>query len=124
MKIPSFEELDVYQLAFELQQEIFESSKSFPKDETYSLTDQVRRSSRSVGANIAEAWRKRQYPAHFVSKLTDSDGENAETQHWLRTVQASGYLTTTRVEELITKSRLIGSKLGRMMANADQWKPK
>ena len=72
--ISSFRELRVYQKAFKLQQDIFEISKSFPKDELYSLTNQIRRSSRSVGSNIAEAWQKRKYPAHFVSKLTDSDG--------------------------------------------------
>jgi len=88
MKIQSFNELEVYRLAFAVQQEIFELSKRFPKEEAYSRTDQIRRSSRSVGANIAEAWRKRRYPAHFASKLTDSDGENAETQHWLRTALA------------------------------------
>jgi four helix bundle protein len=83
MKIQSFEELEVYQISFDLQPLIFGLSRKFPKEETFSLTDQVRRSSRSVGGNIAEAWRKRRYPAHFASKLTDSDGENAETQHWL-----------------------------------------
>ena len=68
-------DLDVYQLAFTLQQKVFEVSKAFPAEEKYSLTDQMRRSSRSVGANICEAWRKRRYPAHFRSKLTDADGE-------------------------------------------------
>lgn len=72
-RIESFRDLNVYQSAFELQQEIFIISKSFPKEELYSLTDQIRRSSRSIGANIAEAWQKRRYEAHFVSKLTDSD---------------------------------------------------
>jgi four helix bundle protein len=81
MKIQSFKDLQLYQSALDLQQQIFHLSKSFPKEETYSLTDQIRRSSRSIAANIAEAWAKRRYPAHFVSKLTDSDGENAETQH-------------------------------------------
>lgn len=90
MKVQTFSELEVYQLAFELQQSIFERSKKFPKEETYSLTDQIRRSSRSVGANIAEAWRKRLYPAHFASKLSDADGENAETQHWLDTARSCG----------------------------------
>lgn len=92
MRIQSFEELEVYQFAFELQQEIFELSRRFPKYESYSLTDQIRRSSRSIDANIAEAWRKRVYPAHFASKLTDADGENAETQHWLRTASACQYI--------------------------------
>ena len=124
MKIQSYEELDVYKLSFSLQQEIFEHSKQFPKDETYSLTDQIRRSSRSVGANIAEAWRKRRYPAHFASKLTDSDGENAETQHWLQTAKACGYMDQPTVATLMDRSHLIGAKLGRMIADADQWQPR
>jgi len=124
MKIQSFKELDVYQLAFELQQEIFLQSKKFPKEETYSLTDQIRRSSRSVGANIAEAWRKRRYPAHFAAKLTDSDGENAETQHWLETAQACHYIDPATVTPLLEKSFLIGSKLGRMISDADKWQPR
>src|SRR4029077_17699350 len=78
-KISSFKDLRVYKLAFELQQEIFETSKRFPAEERYALTDQVRRASRSIGANLAEAWQKRRYVAHFVSKLTDADGEQAET---------------------------------------------
>lgn len=79
----SFKKLLAYQKAFELSMEIFELSKSFPKEETYSLTDQIRRSSRSVCVNISEAYRKRLYPKHFTSKLTDSDCENSETQVWL-----------------------------------------
>ena len=80
MKIESFEDLDVYQLTLRLQQDIFEISKSFPAEEKYSLTDQIRRSSRSVGANISEAWAKRRYPGHFISKLSDCDGEQNETR--------------------------------------------
>jgi len=124
MKVQSFEDLDVYQLAFAVQQEIFELSKQFPKEEAYSLTDQIRRSSRSIGANIAEAWRKRRYPAHFASKLTDSDGENAETQHWLRTAEACQYLDSNTVETLLEKTRQIGAKLGRMISSPENWQPK
>ncbi|MEY4569564.1 MAG: hypothetical protein RLZZ398_1003 [Verrucomicrobiota bacterium] len=80
-KVDSVRELDVYQSAFSLQQEIFAISKSFPREEIYSLTDQIRRSSRSIGANLSEAWAKRRYPAHFLSKLTDADGELQETLH-------------------------------------------
>jgi four helix bundle protein len=80
-RIESFRDLEVYKKAFALQQDIFELTKSFPKEELYSLTDQMRRASRSVGSNIAEAWQKRRYIQHFVSKLSDSDGEQAETQH-------------------------------------------
>ena len=80
-RISSFRDLRVYKLAFELRQEIFETSKRFPTEERYALTDQIQRASRSIGANLAEAWQKRRYVAHFVSKLTDADGEQAETQH-------------------------------------------
>ena len=124
MIVNRFQELDVYQLAFEVQQEVFHLSKRFPKEETYSLTDQIRRSSRSVGANIAEAWRKRRYPAHFASKLTDSDGENAETQHWLKTALTCGYIDETAHATLLEKSETIGAKLGRMIADAKKWKPR
>ena len=124
MKVQSFNELEVYRLAFAVQQEIFELSKRFPKEEAYSRTDQIRRSSRSVGANIAEAWRKRRYPAHFASKLTDSDGENAETQHWLRTALACQYLDAATVETLLEKTREIGAKLGRMIKTPEVWQPK
>lgn len=120
MTVQSFEELEVYKLAFELQQEIFDLSRGFPKEEKYSLTDQIRRSSRSVGSNIAEAWKKRRYPAHFVSKLTDSDGENGETQHWLRSALACKYLTDEIFFNLLKQSNRIGSKLGRMMNNPEQ----
>ena len=92
-KIRSFRDLKVYQFSFSLQQEIFEKSKYFPKEELFSLTDQIRRSSRSIGANQAEAWHKRRYRAHFVSKLTDSDGEQAETQHWLDTALECKYIS-------------------------------
>src|SRR5512136_1438723 len=88
----SFRELLVYQKARELQREIFLVSKEFPKDEKFSLSDQIRRSSRSIGANIAEAWGKRRYEAHFVSKLTDADGKQYETQHWIETTMECRYL--------------------------------
>jgi four helix bundle protein len=123
-KIESFEDLDVYQLALELQQDIFEITKAFPKEETYSLTDQVRRSSRSIGANITEAWAKRRYPAHFVSKLSDSDGEQNETRHWLKSAQLCRYITDETCEALILNCKVIGRKLGRMMQHADRWVPK
>src|SRR5437868_11858126 len=93
-KISSFKDLRVYELAFEVQQEIFETSKRFPVEERYALTDQIRRASRSIGANLGEAWQqKRRYVAHFVSKLTDADGEQAETQHWLDTATACNYFS-------------------------------
>src|SRR5690349_23107960 len=92
----SFRDLIIYQKARELSLTIFKLTKRFPKDEKYSLTDQIRRSSRSIGAQIAEAWAKRLYPKHFISKLTDADGEQLETQHWLRSEEHSSELQSRR----------------------------
>ena len=92
-QISSFRDLRVYQAAMELQQTVFESSKSWPREEKFSLIDQARRSSRAIGANLAESWAKRKYPLHFVSKLTDADGELQETSHWISTALACGYIT-------------------------------
>ena len=114
--IRHFSDLIVWQKAFSLGLRVYEASRSWPKEEKYALTDQVRRSSRSVGANIAEAWGKRRYEAHFVSKLTDADAELHETEHWLRYAVAHGYLESA---ELVTMTALIteiGRMLGSMMA--------
>ncbi|MEE9368096.1 MAG: four helix bundle protein [Pontiella sp.] len=119
--IETFEDLDVYQLALELRQEIFQMSKRFPKEETYSLTDQVRRSSRSGGANITEAWSKRRYPAHFISKLSDSDGEQNETRRWIKSALLCNYLAQDEHDVLLTKCQVIGRKLGNMMKNSENW---
>lgn len=113
--ISSFRELRVYQAAFDLQQEIFEVTKDFPKEEQYSLTDQIRRSSRSIGGNIAEAWQKRLYPAHFVSKLSDADGEQAETRHWLETALSCRYISPETDSRLISACHDIGRMLGSMI---------
>jgi four helix bundle protein len=118
-RIGSFRDLKVYKLAFALQQEIFEKSKGFPKEELYSLTDQIRGSSRSIGSNIAEAWQKRRYQAHFVSKLSDSDGEQAETQHWLDTSYACAYISADEHHYLLEKCKEIGRMLGGMMSNPE-----
>jgi four helix bundle protein len=118
-QINSFEDLRVYQEACALDYEIFIESKCFPKEEMYSLTDQIRRSSRSIGGNIAEAWAKRRYPAHFVSKLTDSDGELQETRHWLGRSLAYEYITAKRRDELEERCARIGGKLGKMIRNPD-----
>src|SRR5258706_4389267 len=93
-------DLEVYQRAFDVAMGIFELSKPFPKEETYSLTDQIRRSSRSVCANLAEAWRKRRYEKAFVSKLSDSEGEAAETQVWLAFALRCGYMQRAEAKEL------------------------
>ena len=99
----SFRDLHVYKLARQLAKEIFELSKSFPSEEKYSLTDQIRRSSRSVGGQIAEAWAKRRYVAHFVSKLTEADGEQQETQHWLGTACECRYISSDVEERLLSR---------------------
>ena len=114
-------ELDVYKVSFELQQRVFVISKAFPIEEKYSLTDQIRRSSRSVGANICEAWKKRKYPAHFRSKLSDADGEGEETCHWLRTAVACGYLEHERGRALAEEYSQVGAMLNSMIENANQW---
>jgi len=120
-KIMSFRDLRVYQVSFKLQQRIFKESKSFPREEMYSLTDQVRRSSRSIGANIAEAWQKRIYPANFISKLTDSDSEQAETQHWLGTALACGYIEQDVLDDLLAQCKHIGRMLGVMIVSPNKF---
>lgn len=114
-------DLQVYQVAFEMQQFVFQISKKFPREELYSLTDQIRRSSRSVGANISEAWAKRRYPAYFVNKLSDADGEMEETVHWLETAFACKYLSEAQKDELTATCRHIGGMLYKMMANPESW---
>ncbi len=114
----SHRDLIVYQKARALAQEIFDMTRSFPKEETYSLTDQVRRSSRSVGAQIAEAWAKRPYEKHFISKLTDSDGEHHETQHWIKTAEDCGYISREKSAHLVEKCRDVGRLLGSMIDKA------
>ncbi len=114
-------ELDVYQRAFDGAMLIFELSKSFPKEETYALTDQIRRSSRSVCANIAEAWRKRRYEKAFVSKLTDSESEVAETQIWLEFAVKCGYINRDEAAELYqTYDTIINSIVG-MIRHSNSW---
>ncbi len=120
-RIESFRDLIAYKKAFELQQEVFEFTKRFPKEELYSLTDQIRRCSRSIGGNIAEAWQKRRYVAHFVSKLSDSDGEQAETQHWLDTSLACEYISHEQHKQLLGKCKEIGRILGKMMKEPEKW---
>ena len=112
MRVQSYRDLDVYKLAFELQQEVFKISKSWPVEERYALTDQVRRSSRSIGANLAEAWAKRRYPAHFLSKCTDADGELQETLHWLNTARACEYMDAQIHAALTDRYAELGRKLG------------
>ena len=119
-----FQDLNAYKVAFELQQEIYKVTKRFPKEERYSLTDQIRRSSRSIGANISEAWKKRRYAAHFISKLSDADGELAETEHWIGTSLACGYISKEEQTTLLSQTQKIGMMLGKMISTASQWSPR
>ena len=116
-------DLKVYQLAYELAMEIFHLSKAFPREEVYSLTDQIRRSSRSVAANIAEGFRKRRYPNMFVSKLTDRDGEATETQVWLDFGLDCGYLSKENHDRLPVGYEEVGKMLSGMMANSAKFAP-
>ncbi|MGE5464943.1 MAG: four helix bundle protein [Syntrophothermus sp.] len=117
----SYRDLIVYQKSRQLQRDIFGVTKSFPKNEIFSLTDQIRRSSRSVGANIAEAWAKRRYEKHFISKLTDADGEQMETQHWIETALDCEYIDPRTSGQLIDKCLEIGRMLGGMMEKAEMF---
>jgi four helix bundle protein len=115
--VTHFTELNVYQRSFELAGKIFALSRRWPVEERYSLTDQIRRAARSVGANLAESWAKRRYEAHFVSKLTDADGENHEVEHWLLSAKRDGYLTAEDLQELLESKREVGRMLGSMIQN-------
>lgn len=116
-RINSAKDLRVYQKAYTLGMEIFRLSQKWPSEEKYSLTDQIRRSSRSVCANLREAWAKRRYQAHFVSKLTDSDGENSETDTWLDFAKDCGYLSIQDHGRLTTDCKEVGAMLGAMLNN-------
>lgn len=116
-----FRDLIVYQRAREVAKKLFALSKAFPREETYSLTDQGRRSSRSVGAQIAEAWGKRRYERHFVSKLTDADAEQLETQHWVETALDCGYVTEEQRDSLCEDLREIGRMLESMISKASSF---
>jgi four helix bundle protein len=113
--VKSFRELEVYRLSREVSRDIYLLSIHFPKEEKYSLTDQIRRSSRSVGAQIAEAWGKRRYENHFISKLTDADGEQLETQHWLEVAEECQYMELSKRDELLKKCESVGKMLHNMI---------
>jgi four helix bundle protein len=116
-----FQDLFAYKKSFSLAMRIFEITKSFPKEEIYSLTDQIRRSSRSVPVTIAEAYRKRIYPKHFYSKLTDSDGENSETQVWLEFAFSCKYISNDVYQELLSESIEIGKLINYMLLNPEKF---
>jgi len=113
--VKSFRDLEVYKLSREVSKEIYILSKNFPREEIFSLTDQIRRSSRSVGAQIAEAWGKRRYEMHFISKLTDADAEQLETQHWLEVSEESRYLESEISKRLLYKCESVGKMLQKMI---------
>jgi four helix bundle protein len=120
-EIRTFRDLRVYQAAMDLAMEIFELTKNFPKEETYSLVDQMRRSSRSVCTNLSEAWRKRRYRAAFVSKLSDSESESAETQVLLEFAFRCRYVEKETFEKLDERYEHVLSQLVRMVMDADKW---
>ena len=101
--VKSFRDLEVYKISRHLSRDIFELSKDFPREEMFSLTDQVRRSSRSIGTQIAEGWGKRRYEKHFVSKLTDADAEQLETQHWIETALDCSFVSTDLANDLLAR---------------------
>lgn len=116
-----FRDLKVFQLSYQLALSVFEVTKGFPKEERYSLVDQIRRSSRSVPANIAEAWYKRRYPKSFVSKLTDSSGEAGETQVWIDFSADHGYLSTEERTELLEKYNEVNRMLNSMINQPEKF---
>ncbi len=121
MAVQNVKELMVYQKAYALAMQIFEVSKRFPPEERYALTGQIRRSSRSVCMNLREAWAKRRYEAHFISKLTDCDGENSETDTSLDFAHDCGYITSAEHKALTSLSHEVGSMLGSMIISPSKW---
>ena len=117
MAVQTAKELVVYQKAYDLAMRVFEISKQFPVEERFALTGQIRRSSRSVCLNLREAWAKRRYEAHFVSKLSDCDGENNETDSSLDFAKDCGYITSSTHRDLVTLNREVGKMLGAMLKN-------
>ncbi len=121
MSAKNFKETTLYKKAFTQAMEIFQISKSFPKEEKYSLTDQVRRSSRSVCANLAEAYRKKQYPAHFVSKFSDCDAENSETGVWIDFALACEYINIDSHKNLIERNEEVGRLIAHAIKNPEKY---
>lgn len=122
--VKGFKDLLAYQKSFELAMEIFHLSKNFPAEEKYSLTDQIRRASRSVCSNLAESYRKRQYEAHFISKVSDADMENSETQVWMDFSHECNYISKETHNKLIEKSEEVGRLLNHMIANPEKYRSK
>jgi len=122
LMINSYKDLIAFEKSFSLAQEIFEESKNFPGDEKYALTSQIRRSSRSVCSNIGEAYRKRQYESHFVSKISDADMENSETQIWLSFALACGYIDHIKHEKMQLQTIEIGKLIQYMIYNPEKFR--
>src|SRR4030042_1796450 len=121
MKILKHDDVDTYKLAFDCAMEIFKLTKRFPKEEMYSLTDQIRRSSRSVCVNLSETWRKRRYKAAFINKLSDSEAEAAETQTWVRFAYECSYIDKQTLDSIETRYNYIIGKLVKMISNPEPW---
>ena len=121
-QIKSFKDLHVYQKSFETGMKIYQLTKFFPKDEVYSLTDQIRKSSRSVSGHIAEAYRKRKYPKSFSSTLNGAEGEASETQNWLMYAEACFYIDSKTLDDLFVEYENIIGMLVNMQKNADNWR--
>ena len=121
MKSSSFRDLTVYKKAFALAMDIFRETKKFPDEEKYGLISQIRRSSRSVCSNVGEGYRKRKYEAHFVSKATDADMENSETQVWLDFAMACEYIMKDKYDNYLTRSEEIGRMLNHMIENPEKY---
>jgi four helix bundle protein len=117
----NFTDLEVYREATAVMRRIFQVTKAFPREEAYALTDQLRRASRSIGAQVAEAWGKRRYERHFISKLTDADAEQLETQHWIGVAADCGYLSTVTASELLEQLASIGRMLNSMIGKAHRF---
>lgn len=117
----TIKDLLAYQKAFKTAMLIFEISKNFPKEETYSLTDQIRRSSRAVNANLAEAYKKRRYPNHFISKLSDAEMENSETQTWLEFANECKYISDETFEDLFNQTEEIAKLLNYMISHSEKF---
>lgn len=123
-KLRGYRDLKAYQFAFSLAMEIFDLSKRFPQEERYSMTSQIRRLSRSVAANIAEGFRKRQHPSLFASKMADSDAEATETQVWLDFAHECGYLSAEERKRLVSGHEELGKMIASMMRNAEKFAPR
>ena len=117
----SYRDLIVYRKQRTLSRELFNRSKAFPLEERFSLTDQMRRAVRAIGAQIAEAWAKRRYEKHFISKLTDADGERLETEHWLVSAHDAGYLSPEETRKYIAQCKELGAMLGSMVENSERF---